>query len=357
MTQESIDYYGNTDFSKEDLFPKDPEDSREQEDRRFGVALSAQYYQKQVSRLDVLPQAETAILAQKVHQGQRASVDVDILRWEEGREAEVIDLERKVKEGEAAQWRIVTGNLRLAAHVARLTMGWVPFGSERVNGRGESVFRGAIIKDLSVFAGVPLPLEDRIQAATEGLIQAAKKYKPGKATFTTYAMYWIEQAIVRAIAVDRNIKIPIDVVDMLRIRGDQELAFTQEMGRTSSENEIRELTTGRIGLDNYYRMEDARKTDKTTPIHELDKRIYDRTEDMGHDELIHQIFIEDVVDRGLTQLPEIERDILAMRFGMVTGQPMTLEEIGAQIGGTRERVRQLEGQALARLAGLHSTQF
>src|SRR3989344_1322544 len=333
-------------------FDPDPEEQNTTEESSWPIADSAIFYQREVRKLPVTTQAESQILADKIQKGVHAELHIDILRLEEGNEEIVKELEETIDAAKKAHWELVVGNLRLAAHVARLTMGWVPFGYDPVKKNGESVFKGASIKDLSMFASFPLPLEDRVQAATIGLIRAAKKYKPGRANFSTYAMYWIEHSIQRAVTLDRNIHIPINVIEDIMRKRKAEERLTAELKRKPRSFEINSALLGEVSLFGLVNIEDAEKVENPLRISDLGDAIdevYDRTQDISHDELIEQITREDAIDKAMNELTQRERDILAMRYGMVGGEPMTLEAVAAEMGFTRERVRQLEVEALKRL--------
>ncbi|HET9721675.1 MAG TPA: sigma-70 family RNA polymerase sigma factor [Candidatus Saccharimonadales bacterium] len=328
------------------------------------VAESAKYYQKQVSQLDLLDDRQTRRLAYQIQLAKSVEPKLEFARWAELSKDEAYRrIETLVKEGRVAKNQLTTGYLRLVTYVARLTMGWLPYGSNgykeeaRTNGeddeekvvpqRSESVFKGNIVADLSVFKTAPLPLEDRIQVGTEGLMEAAEKYDPSSnAKFITYAWWWIESEILRTIALDKVIHIPVDKVEMLRNVRAQNDKLSQELGRSPTGDELSEAVSHIKGINQHIK---AKNADSVAAFHQLDESTYDRT-DLTESEIVEQIMREEAVDKALETLPERERDIIAMRYGFVGGEPMTLEEIGSQIGATRERVRQLEYQALGRLA-------
>jgi RNA polymerase sigma factor (sigma-70 family) len=262
----------------------------------------------------------------------------------------------------AAKERLIQAHLRFAAHVARLTMGWVPLGYDEQKDNGESIFKGARIKNLSVFASSPMPLVDRIQEANLGLINAAQFYRSdGGARFTTYSMYALEQRIGRAIDYDRNIKIPIHVLDALRkvIKNserlseatfpadivdartpEQKLEFLMDISQTESLDEMAEQE---------FEIDEARLDPGDDPVPTLHEILEDEY-NFAEEEVFDSVRASSV-RRALLALPERERRILELRFGF-EGEPWTLEAIGRELDLTRERIRQIEGQALGRLTTL-----
>jgi RNA polymerase sigma factor (sigma-70 family) len=249
-------------------------------------------------------------------------------------------------------------------------MGWVPFGSEPVNNRGESVFKGVYVRDLSIFAGQDLPLEDRIQAGTVGLIGSADRYDPEKGSrFSNYAWHSIEQSIIRAINYDRTIKIPIHVLERLVKINRAQVSFRITQGREADLYELAEMA----GLPAHHVEEALEARDSAMHINQLDDILPEDPEEAdlieesfqdpwglneGADALyIEQMMKEQIVDQYFEILEGNKdekrqaylsrcKDILAMRFGLATGEPMTLEAIGAELDITRERVRQIESDAL-----------
>lgn len=339
-------------------------------DDSWPIAESARYYQKQVSGIGLMDRERVKRLAYQIQLGLEAKNSLDYGEWTElPLDDGFKRLSKLAEEGHMAHGELVVGHLRLVAHIARLTMGWVPFGSSRLKQapgfedeegelitkkRYESVFRGNIVRDLSIFKNSPTPLEERIQAGTEGLMRAATKYKlNSRSSFTNYAWWWIESTIIRGIAEDKIIRVPMNQVETLRKVRSIETRLSQELGRKPTADEAMEVTGWRSGMQ--FAVEASNAADVRS-FETLDERIYDRT-DLSQEELVEQIMREELADQALETLPDKERDILAMRFGFIGGEPMTLEEIGAQIGLTREGVRYLESQALARLATNRALSF
>lgn len=238
-------------------------------------------------------------------------------------------LARQVAEGDAeGERRLVEANLRLVVHVAR-----------RYRNRG-------------------LPLMDLIEEGNLGLLQAARKFRPDRGTrFSTYAIWWIRQAIARALANQaRMIRLPVHVEQLLARYARAREALTQELGRapTLAEvaarlerpvEEIEHLEAVRqqpvsfdapAGTAGKGTLKDVVEDPTAEPAGRLASLLQERAELGG----------------VLQDLPDSERTVVRLRFGLDGAEPMTLERIGQRLGVTRERVRQLEAAALKRLRRL-----
>lgn len=351
----------------DDYYPKD--DLAEVRDGR--VDQAAIDYMKQIESIPVMDPIEVRQLATFIQEGRNAAEVLEMLDFiEVPREGEVTQIEARADAVQIARERLCTGHLRLAAHIARLTMGWAP-GGKLLKDTRESMFKGAIFRDLRVFAGAPLTLADRIQAANEGLWRATKSYKPdGGANFTTYAMYWIEHLLVRTILQDRHLKVPLHIqedlskIKLKKIEADsvEFPSMAEAIGFDSSRRPetvlryLQELMETQwleeLELASVAAAEPASTDDEPAPTF-LETVPY--ADISGYtlmdEETAEQNIARDIVTKSLKTLPQIERRILQLRFGF-DDQPWTLEAIGHELDLTRERVRQLEGQAMSRLGML-----
>lgn len=344
-----------------------PEDVFDLEESKITPLDSDEIYQRQIRSLEIPDPIEVIQLSEFKIKGETAKADLKLLDFlEVPRKDEVLQIQATAEAGPIAAARLIEGHLRLAAHIARLSMGWVPYGSERYKKSGESIFHGARIKDLSIFASYSLPLADRIQAANVGLIKAARNYDANKGAFTTYAFHWIESAIEEAIVADRNIKIPIGVYSSLgRVSLHPQLLrediFPEVHSMGHSQDDIKaklryllciaRQTASLEELENREDHEGDFDPDEDTATFSetvLDGGYAD--DDEGVEGVEHKIRSEKIRD-VLDLLPYRENLILKARFGF-DGRVKTLEDTGHELDLTRERVRQLESQALARLGGL-----
>jgi RNA polymerase primary sigma factor len=205
------------------------------------------------------------------------------------------------------------------------------------------------------YYGCGLPLLDLIQEGNLGLIKAAEKYDGAKGfRFSTYATYWIRQAISRALGdQSRTIRIPANMVELLSKVKKASAALAQQLERQPSDEEIAQY----IGAD----LDKVQTVlDISQAVGSLDVAVDDEGETSVGD-LIADTNAENpyynmvkeanlqIVENVLSTLSTKEADILRMRFGINADKPMTLEEVGQHYGVTRERIRQVENKAIRKL--------
>ncbi|HJS29913.1 MAG TPA: sigma-70 family RNA polymerase sigma factor, partial [Anaerolineales bacterium] len=235
------------------------------------------------------------------------------------------ELLRKINDGESARHRLIMSNSRLVISVAK-----------KYRGRG-------------------IPFIDLVQEGNIGLMRAIKKfdYRRGN-KFSTYATWWIRQAITRAIADHgRTIRVPVHMGDLISrlLRAQHQL--TQELGREPTENELAEALDKPTA-----KVQDMRKVAMVplsleTPMgFEEDTTLGDFIEDSqspSPDETVSTNLLGEKIDEVLQTLSLREARVLQMRYGLLDGKIYTLQEIGNKMGITRERVRQMEEKGLRQL--------
>ena len=281
-------------------------------------------YLKEAGRVPLLIAEEEVSLAKRMEIGKQAT-DILAERGDELPLDDVYTLREKVADGEAAQEHLVRANARLVISVAK-----------KYIGRG-------------------VPFLDLIQEGNIGLIRATNKFEYRRGhKFSTYATWWIRQAVSRAVADQgRTIRVPVHMGDQLNRMRRVQMRLTQELGREPS---IDELATGMETTSDKVEnlLEIARRpVSLETPIDEEgDSTFGDFVEDVTSPAPAEEVatnLLHEQLNAALDRLPAREAQILRLRYGLEDGRVYTLEEVGQAIGVTRERVRQLEAQALNRL--------
>jgi RNA polymerase primary sigma factor len=240
--------------------------------------------------------------------------------------AEEVELSKRIEQGDlAAKERMINSNLRLVVSIAKK------------------------------YQGQELSLLDLIQEGIFGLIRAAEKFDWRKGyKFSTYATFWIRQAIQRGLANKaRTIRIPVHIGQRERkiVRAERELAAT--LGRDPRDDEI--ARHAELPLDQVEEVRDAARTVTSLdrPVgEEGDTALGDLLEGGAPpvDQEVEVSLSEQLLRQTIEELPETERDVIRLRFGLTGEDPQPLRETGRRLGLSAERVRQIESRALKRLA-------
>jgi len=281
-------------------------------------------YLKEAGRVPLLTAEEEVALAKRMEAGKLAAEQIreygDSLPADD-----IAELEWLVEDGEAAQEYLVRANSRLVISVAKKYIG-----------------RGVQFLDL-------------IQEGNIGLIRAARKFEYQRGhKFSTYATWWIRQAVSRAVADQgRTIRVPVHMGDQINRLRRVSTQLTQELGREPNTDELADaMETTPDKITNLIEIS-RRPISLETPIEEdADSEFGDFIEDKSSPEpaeVVTNNLLREHLAQVLARLPQREAHILQLRYGLLDGETHTLEEVGQQIGVTRERVRQLEAQALNRL--------
>jgi RNA polymerase primary sigma factor len=306
------------------------------DERGTGTSDPVRMYLREIGRVPLLTAAEEVSLAKRIEAGALASERLaeceaagllGDLPADESR-----DLQRDADDGDLAKSALIQANLRLVVSIAK-----------RYVGRG-------------------MQLLDLIQEGNMGLMRAVEKFDYTKGfKFSTYATWWIRQAITRSIADQaRTIRIPVHMVESINRVHRMQRQMVQELEREPTVDELAEKVSmtpervreiQRISLD---------PLSLDSPVgEEDDSYLADFIKDEGAEEPLDAAtrqMLQDAVRDVLDELNDREKQVVRLRFGLDDEQARTLEEVGKEFGVTRERIRQIESKTLAKLRHPHRSQ-
>ncbi|RJP34459.1 MAG: RNA polymerase sigma factor RpoD [Actinobacteria bacterium] len=281
-------------------------------------------YLKEIGKVPLLTRSEEVDLARKSEDGEKATAKLREKGDELSRE-ELRTLRRQERTGQEARRRLVEANLRLVVSIAKRYVG-----------------RGMLFLDL-------------IQEGNLGLIRAVEKfdYRRGY-KFSTYATWWIRQAVSRALAdQSRTIRVPVHMVENINRLTRVQRNLLQEIGREPTPEEVAEqmkITPERVR--EIIKISQDPVSLETPMGDEGDSHLQDFIEDVDAivpSDAASFVLMQEHISDVLNSLDGREKEIIRLRFGLSDGRSRTLEEVGREFGVTRERIRQIESKTLAKL--------
>ncbi|MFB9662030.1 RNA polymerase sigma factor [Glycomyces mayteni] len=320
------------DDDEEDGFEWDEEDSEALKQARKDAEMTAsadsvRAYLKQIGKVPLLNAAQEVELAKRIEAGLYAVERIKQLKEAGGEIPTQMrrDLEWIVRDGDRAKDHLLEANLRLVVSLAK-----------RYTGRGMAFL-------------------DLIQEGNLGLIRAVEKFDYTKGyKFSTYATWWIRQAITRAMADQaRTIRIPVHMVEVINKLGRIQRELLQDLGREPSPDELAkemDISPEKVLEIQQYAREPI-SLDQTIGD-EGDSQLGDFIEDSEAIVAVDAVsfsLLQGQLQQVLQTLSEREAGVVRLRFGLTDGQPRTLDEIGQVYGVTRERIRQIESKTMSKL--------
>src|SRR6218665_1803160 len=289
------------------------------------TADPVKHYPKQIGKVALLNAAEEVELAMRIEAGLFAEEKLSLMKASEKRSQLGRELQAVAKDGQRAKSHLLGANLRLVVSLAK-----------RYTGRG-------------------MQFLDLIQEGNLGLIRAVEKFDYTKGfKFSTYATWWIRQAITRAMADQaRTIRIPVHMVEVINKLARVQRQMLQDLGREPTPEELsRELdmTPEKVVEVQKYGREPI---SLHTPLGEDGDRefgdLIEDTEALVPADAVGFTMLQKQLESLLDSLSEREAGVIRMRFGLGDGLPKTLDQIGDTFGVTRERIRQIESKTMAKL--------
>jgi RNA polymerase primary sigma factor len=301
---------------------------------RGSAADPVHMYLKEIGKVKLLDAALEVELAERILAGNEAAGRLALFEGGTGENYPGRAADRVlVRRGQSAKEALIEANLRLVVSIAK-----------RYRNRG-------------------LAFLDLIQEGNLGLMRAVEKFDHTKGfKFSTYATWWIRQAITRAIADQaRTIRIPVHMVETINKVVWAQRQLLQELGREPSAEEV----AGRVDFTIERVREIQRINQDTVSLEqpmgdEDDFSLSDLIEDreaVVPDDAAARTMLDDAVREALGHLSPREQDVVRLRFGLEDGKIRTLEEVGKAFGVTRERIRQIEAKTLAKLRRPESAQL
>ncbi len=322
---QGIEVYDSDEEAKKRMEEKTGENGNGSSDIELGGVApddAITLYFREMSHIPLLTQEEEVELAKRLEQGRKAQYE---LARDGHKPEERARLERLIEEGEEARKRLIQANIRLVVSIAKK------------------------------YIGYGVPFLDLIQEGNVGLIRAIDKFDYRRGTrLSTYATWWIRQSISRALSEQgRTIRIPIHMSDRIRRLHKTAQRLEQTHGRKPTTEEIAEEMYIEPRQVEWMMTALRQPLSLETPVGEDEEseleQFIENTESPTPSEAASQRLLAEDMEEVLSTLTPREARILRLRFGLQDGYSYTLKEVGEKLGLTRERIRQIESEALRKL--------
>jgi RNA polymerase primary sigma factor len=315
---------GIEDEEEEEIEERDILDDTEEYVDVDGISVddTVSLYFRQMGCVPLLDKSEEVTLARQIEEGREARAK---LKEGDVNPEERQELERAIERGNKARKKLTESNTRLVVSVAKK------------------------------YTGNGVPLLDLIQEGNLGLMKAVEKFDHNRGyKFSTYATWWIRQGITRALAQQsRLIRIPVHAGDQIRRIYRTIEGYEKETGERPTKEEIAERTGINVSKIELLLRSSRYPISLELPVGEDDDSEFgdfiEDDESLAPSEVTYQRLLREALQQIMTSLSAREARILRLRFGLRDGRAHTLEEVGQKFGLTRERIRQIEHEALDRL--------
>ncbi len=362
VKEESVEKIDSVPFEEAEQKPAAPREAKKTPKQEEEEALARELAKQQLEAMGVTPEDLAEF-------EEISDIDLSALTQEKDPQIDKKNAKVAAKHGTVSKNDTMKVYMHDIGQISLVTKEQEVDLAEKIHGEDNSIHDEArstlikanlrlVVKIAHDFKGLGLPLLDLISEGNIGLMRAVEKFDPSKgAKFSSYAAWWIKQSMRRALAnQSRTIRIPVQSAGKINKIKSVRMKLTEKFGREPTDAEIAENLDYSERTVAGLRLADLRTFSLHDPIQQgEDGEFQDIIPDRGAmtpDRILSDVESVKRLISLLSELEERERMILQMRFGLDGKRPKTLEEVSQEIGRTRERVRQIQNQALTKLRTL-----